>query len=327
MNNKLLSNHKKLKVLFISSGRGGRVGDVVRNQGESLKKAGINLDYFTINSGFWDYFSAIFRLRRTFRNGNYNIAHAHYSYSGIIAGLAGCRPLVVSFMGSDIYMSKFMRLVICYFVNKKWDAVIVKTQEMKESLNIADAHIIPNGVDMERFRPMPKIKARLHVGLPRDKKIILFIAVHDRPEKNIALAYKALKYLNLDIFEFKHLYGIDNSDIPYWLNASDVLLLTSKREGSVNVVKEAMACNCPVVSTDVGDIGWVLGHTNSCFVTSNDALDIGKAIQRVFDLDQRTNGRNRVVMLGLDSQSIAKKIINLYTRIIEQKDTDDNMLL
>ena len=306
---------KKLKVLFVCSGRGGRVGDVVRNQGESLKKAGISLDYFTVNSGLWGYFSAIFRLRNKFRKGNYDIVHAHYIYSGLVAGFAFCSPLVVSFMGSDTYMSKFMRLVTRYFVNKKWDAVIVKTEEMKESLNIPNAYVIPNGVDLERFRPMPRELARQQIELKGTKKLIILIAIMNREEKNINLAYESLNYLEPDSFEFRHVHDVPNSEIPYWLNAADVMLLTSKREGSVNVVKEAMACNCPIVATDVGDVRKLTENIKGCFIASFNPKDIAGKIIEAMSYGKRTNSRERILDLKLDSVSVAAQVENIYKKV------------
>ena len=104
-----------MKVLFISSGSAGQAGEVVKNEGESLKVAGINIDYFLIKPGFLGHPMSIRRLRILFKSGKYDLADAHYSLSGFIAGVAGCKPLVVSLMGSDIYTSGFSRVVISLF--------------------------------------------------------------------------------------------------------------------------------------------------------------------------------------------------------------------
>jgi len=305
-----------LKVLFVASGRTGRPGDVVKNQGDSLIKAGIDLEYFLIKPGFWNYLYAIRKLRNVFSNGHYDLTHAHYSLCGFIAGLAGCKPLVVSLMGSDIYPSVFARAFIKLFIRYKWSETIVKTLQMKELLGIERVHIIPNGVDIERFKPINRGNARQHIGYKSDKKLIIFIAVKDRAEKNLGLAMDAIKSLNDNNVDFKHIYNVANSEIPYYLNAADILLLTSRREGSVNVVKEAMACNCPVVSTDVGDVKWVLGDTEGCYITAFEPEDIADKIKAVLDFGRRTNGRNRIFDLGLDSQNIAERLIRIYQKVI-----------
>jgi teichuronic acid biosynthesis glycosyltransferase TuaC len=308
-----------MKVLFISSGKSGKVGDVVWNQGESLREAGIEIDYYIINPGPFGYISSIPNLRRAFKRGNYNLAHAHYSLSGFTAVLAGCSPLVVSLMGSEAFISKFLRVIIRYFYKFKWDSTIVKTQQMKEMLNITKAQIIPNGVDIKRFIPIPKADARRYIGYPPDKKLILFISVPGRAEKNLELAKRSVTELREYDVELKHICNVPNIEIPYYLNASDAMLLTSKWEGSVNVVKEAMACNCPIVSTDVGDVKWVVGETEGCYITSFKPEDVVEKNKAVIAFGKRTNGRKRIIELGLDSETVAGRIIEIYDKVLKKK--------
>lgn len=308
-----------MRVLFISSGKAGQVSNVVKNQGESLKAAGIDIDYFLINSGFRDYMNAIRKLRNAFKNGHYDLAHAHYSLCGFVAGLSGCKPLVVSLMGSDIYTSGFSRALIRFFIRNKWTETIVKTRQMKELLGIESVHIIPNGVDIERFKPIRKEIARQHIGYKEDKKLIVFIAVKDRAEKNLELAMNAIRHLDNNTIYFKHIHDVPNQDIPYYLNAADALLLTSKREGSVNVVKEALACNCPVVATDVGDISWLLGDLEGCNITTYDPCNIANNILATLYFGRLTNGRDRILELGLDSHKVSASIIGLYEKLVRGK--------
>jgi len=305
-----------MKVLFISSGKSESISDVVRNQGESLIAAGIDIDYYLIKPGFLGYLTSIPKIRSTYKGGKYDLTHAHYSLSGFVAALAGCKPLVVSLMGSDAFMSKRLRALTRIFYIYKWEATIVKTPQMKEFLNMPKAYVIPNGVNIERFKPMPKVESRKHLNYPLNKKLILFISIPNRPEKNLELAEKAVGIFKNNEVEIKHIYHVPNKEIPYYLNSADVLLLTSKWEGSVNVVKEAMACNCPVVSTDVGDVKWVTGNTEGCFIISFEPEDVAQKIKTALNFGKRTNGRQRVIDLGLDSDTQAKKIIALYKEII-----------
>lgn len=301
-----------MKVLFISSGRAGRPGNVVKNQGDSLIKAGVDIGYFLIKPGFWGYLNAIGKLRNVFKNGHYDLAHAHYSLCGFVAGLSGCKPLVVSLMGSDIYISGFSRSLIRFFIRNKWTETIVKTQHMKELIGLNSIHVIPNGVDIERFKPIPKEIARQYIGYTENKKLIIFVAAKNREEKNLDLALKVINRLNNNDIDFKHIYEMPNQEIPYYLNAADVLLLTSKREGSVNVVKEALACNCRIVATDVGDISWILDKTNCCQITSFDSNDIVIKLVSVLNCEKEANGRHRIIELGLDSFTKAREIIEVY---------------
>ena len=305
-----------VKVLFVSSGRQKQAGAIVLSQGESLNKAGIAVDYLLAGPGAAGYISAIARIRKAWETGDYNLVHAHYSLSAISASLAGRFPLVVSLMGSDVFMSGPVRSLIRAFYRHRWDATVVKSLQMKERLGLAQAEVIPNGVDIGLFKPALREEARERLGFPLSGKLVLFGSSADRPEKNAGLARKAVAALNDPQVELRYLSGIPHNEVPDYLNASDVMLLTSKWEGSPNVVKEAMACNCPVVSTDVGDVRWLTGETKGCFITSFDAEDIAEKLRTALDFNARTEGRERIIKLGMDSPSVAERIRTIYERVI-----------
>ena len=104
--------------------------------------------------------------------------------------------------------------------------------------------------------------------------------------------------------------------MPLYLNASDLLLSTSLWEGSPNVIKEAMACNCPIVTTNVGDVKWLLDGVEGCLITTNDPKDVADKIKKALNFKGRTKGRDKLISLGLDSEHIAKKIIKVYEEVI-----------
>lgn len=309
-----------MKVLFVSSGRNGSVGNVVFNQGQSLVRKGLELEYFLIKPGFLSYILSIGKIKKKFKTGTFDLIHAHYSLSAFSAALAGPYPLVVSLMGSDIYMTFVFRLlskILVFFY--RWKAIIVKSQGMKSKLRLNNAHIIPNGVDIGRFQPIPMITAKDKSSFSKDKKIVLFLASTNRVEKNYRLAVEAIQLINNQDIELKTIHNVPNELVPQYLNASDVVLLTSKWEGSPNVIKEAMACNCPIVATDVGDIKWVIGETEGCYITTFGPKDVAEKIQMALDFNKRTQGRNRIIELGLDSDTIAKRIIGIYNEVIRNQ--------
>jgi len=109
--------------------------------------------------------------------------------------------------------------------------------------------------------------------------------------------------------------------IPVYFAASHVALLTSLWEGSPNVVKEAMACNCPIVSTNVGDVKWLFGDEPGHFITGFTPEDVAEKIKLALEFSEkygRTNGLNRIKDLGLDAETVAHKLIDLYKEIIRQ---------
>jgi len=306
-----------VKVLFVSSGRNKKAGPIVSGQGESLKEAGIEVDYLLAGPGLSGYLSAVPKIRRAWKRGGYDLVHAHYSLSAFAASLAGRFPLVVSLMGSDAFMSGgAMRLMIRVLCRYRWNATVVKSLQMKNKLRLPEAEVIPNGVDTALFRPLSRNDARDHIGYPASRRLVLFGTSADRPEKNPELARKAFTILNDPEADLRYLSGIPHEEVTWYLNAADVLLLTSKWEGSPNVVKEAMACNCPVVSTDTGDVKNIAGETGGCYVTSDDPEDVAAKLREALDLNDRSHGRERIMSLGLDSRSVAETIRSLYERVI-----------
>lgn len=310
-----------MKVLFVSSGNSGDIGILVKNQGESLRFSGIEVEYFLISGkGFWSYIKSIPKIRRVFKEGTYSLVHAHYSLSAFAASLAGSFPLVVSLMGSDAYLSRSLRFAAKIFSKLRWNATIVKSQRMKDILGMKNAFVIPNGVDLNRFVPVSKVSARGLIGFDNSKKIILFIANPERPEKNFKLALASVKELKNPEVKLISVFGKPNEEINYYLNAAAVLLLTSKWEGSVNVIKEAMACNCPIVSTDVGDVRHVIGNTEGCYISNFEPEVVADKMKSALQFSKengRTKGRERIIELGLDSETIAMQIISVYNKVIE----------
>jgi len=313
-----------MKVLFISSGNSMfGISPIVFNQANTLKNQGINIDYFTIKGkGLLGYIKNIPKIKAKLKKENYNLLHSHYSLSAFAATLSFPKiPIIVSLMGSDSKMGPFWRVAIKFCYNFLWDKVIVKSDRMRESLGLRKAIVIPNGVDLSKFKYKDKIETRKHLNLSETKSYILFLANPNRYEKNYTLAFKAYKILNEENVEILPIYGKPHSEVINYFYAADILLLTSLWEGSPNAVKEAMACNLPVVSTDVGDVKWLFGKEPGHFITSFEPEDVAEKIKAALDYSKkhgRTNGRKRIIELGLDSESVEKKIIKIYSDILSK---------
>jgi teichuronic acid biosynthesis glycosyltransferase TuaC len=308
-----------MKVLFVCSGKvSGAPGILIRNQGESLKNLGIIVDYFTIErKGVWGYLQNIRLLGRYLKSNNYNIVHAHYSLCGFMASLAYRGPIIVSLMGSEVHSSILLILSIKLFHRLRWNRTIVKTSEMKDKLQLANALVIPNGVNLNEFVPMEKSLAKKRVGYG-NRKSVIFVADPGRVEKNFALARLAIGLLKRNDVDLVPLFNIGHNEIKWYMNAADALLLTSIWEGSVNVVKEAMACNIPIVSTDVGDVRMNTTGVSGCYICENNAASLASGLEKALQFDSETNGRERIISLGLDSEAIGRKIVAVYEEIIRQ---------
>jgi teichuronic acid biosynthesis glycosyltransferase TuaC len=309
-----------MNVLFVSSGNTKQgISPIIKNQGRSLIRQGIEVDFFTIRGkGFWSYFRHIFILRKYLRTNKFDVVHAHYSLTAYVAALAGAKPLVSSLMGSDVKSHKYASILIPFFFKHFWNQTIVKSSEMYQHLNLKEIKIIPNGVDIDRFNCNNKKDCQLKLGWDIKKRHILFAADTNRPEKNFILAQRAINLIITDFDVTLHiLKDIPDREIPDYINATDVLILSSLYEGSPNIIKEAMACNCPIVSTNVGDVNWVIGNTNGCFITGFEPQDVAEKIKNALEFGQRTNGRDRIIELGLDSETIALKLIEMYNKILK----------
>ncbi len=307
-----------MNVLFVCSGnKKTGVSPIVKHQADSLVSQGIFIDFYLIQGkGTLSYLKHIFKLRKHLKSKQYQVVHAHYSLSGIVASLAGAKNIVVSLMGSDLIEKSIFRRITKFFVKRIWPVTIVKSEFMNSKTKSKRIVVLPNGVNLELFNCVDKTTARQKLGWSLEKKHILFGSSPERAEKNFDLAKKAIALLDdYDKLEIRFLKDIDSNELYLHYSASDVLLMTSFWEGSPNVIKEAMACNLPIVSTNVGDVSWVVGQTKGCFVTEFDegqiAENLIKALEFSYNTD-RTNGRERIKQLKLDSSSVAKQLIEIY---------------
>lgn len=322
-----------MKILFVSSGNeSSSVSNLALSQAESLIRQNVNVDLYCIKGkGVTGYLKNIFPLQTTIRSNQYDIIHAHYGLSGFVALCAKDKKtkLVISFMGNDIlgdhakngkstfYGSIFVAVSKC--LSKYADFIIVKSNEMSEKVKNKNKATIPNGVNLAMFYPVERQQALKKIGWDPDSRHIVFMSNPDRPEKNSALINSTMKVKEFKNLQLHFLNQIQHNELVYYYNASDVCVLTSFHEGSPNVVKEAMSCSRPVVSTDVGDVRWILGNTEGCYLSSFEPNDLAEKINLALEFSKnnlKTNGRERIVELRLDSESIAGRIIEIYKKVI-----------
>ncbi|GAB5525852.1 MAG: glycosyltransferase family 4 protein [Roseivirga sp.] len=300
-----------MKVLFISKSKHpDGASPIVLNQGKSLQAKGVQLEYFLIEkNGFPGIFSNLSALRKVRKEGSFDVIHAHYAFWGYLATLAGCRPLVVSLMGSDLVYAKWYKHAIRFFNRFFWKKLIVKSQEMLDFAKTKNTVVIPNGIDLEVFKPMERMDALKKAGWSPDKKHILFAADENRPEKNFELTRKAFDLLNNPDYELHTLGNIPHELMPGLYNAADVVILSSLREGSPNVVKEAMACNRPVIATDVGDVRQHMSSVYGCFITSFEPEDMADNIEQAMQVNI---AESREAIAHLSAERVAEKLMDVY---------------
>lgn len=305
-----------MKVLFVCSGNKskGKPSILVKNQADSLIEKGLDVSFTLISQkGTLGYLKAVIPIYKSIKKERVKIVHAHYSLTAFAASLAVLlilkdRPkLVVSLMGSDAQMKGWKRKLTNYFSDKLWFETIVKSQQMANDLGLKTFTVIPNGVQIEKF---------INHEITIENKV-LFAADPSRESKNFELAKRAVEIakktfpsINLEI-----VFNVEHTEIIKEIKSSACILSTSKWEGSPNIIKEALACNRPIVATNVGDIAWLLENVEGCFVTNFDAEIIAESILKAITFNKEkkyTLGLEKIKELELDAQSIANRILKIY---------------
>lgn len=308
-----------MRVLFIASGnKTGKPGIVVQNQANSLKELGIEIDFYLVKGkGLIGYLKNLYPLWKHIKYHPSSLIHSHYSLSALLVSIAliflPFKPHIVSLMGSDTKLKGVFKSIVKLFSRFFWTITIVKSKQMLSDSGIHNALIIPNGVDIKKIEQLVKESNPKKAGFKNNStKTILFAADPSRKSKNYSLAHQAMKNINAIL---KISYNKTHANIINEILHSDVLLITSRWEGSPNIIKEAMACNCPIVSTEVGDIRWLFGNEPGHFIANFDPADVAEKINQALEFSRekvRTNGKQRIIQLGLDNKIVAKKIIKVY---------------
>ena len=301
----------------------------IKRQAEFLMAAGVEVEVFRFKGAKnpFKYFKAWLQLQAKLLKGHYDLIHAQFGQSGLLA-LPKRLPLVVTFRGSDVLgtvsdrTGRHLRMSIVQkwlsrFVALRSDEVIVVSEHMKAELPISvQPHVIPSGIDLDFFKPMGKIAARQRLGLPLDGKLVLFVGRPTQARKRGYLAQQALEILDKSTpARLVVAWRVPHTDIPVYMSACDALLFTSMQEGSPNVVKEALACDLPVVSVPVGDVPARLRGIDGCeLCTDESPVAIASALQRVLSRNQRIAGRESVK--ELDEHITTTKVLNIYKSVL-----------
>lgn len=305
-------------------------GTFIKSQTDSLIEAGIEVDVIHPKPGPVPlrYAYAAWQVFRKTRKGQFDIVHGHYGLWCLTCRMQWTTPVIASFLGSDLLGSptemgsankKDMLVVhISRWLSRHVNAVIVKSQEMKQSAGRRDSYVIPNGVDFDLFRPQARSEARQALGWKPEQAYVLFANDPKIPRKNYALAQAAVERLKDRGIEAELVVakGLPQRMVVQYINASNVLILPSLSEGSPNIVKETMACNVPVVATKVGDVVDVIGKTKGCAVCPFEADALAEALAEAIAHREPTTGRADIQHLGL--HRVAQQVIAVYTHAIEQ---------
>lgn len=304
-----------MKILVVARYKEHGFAPFVTEQVAALEKAGVECCFFPVRSkGITGYLKQLPGLRRVIKEFKPDIVHAHYGLCGLLANLQRRVSVVTTYHGSDIneknvlWLSKIAMLLSAYnvFVSQK-NIVIAKPKK-----NFA---LIPCGINLEDYPIVEKAKARQQMGLDSDKKYILFAGAFDNKVKNAPLAKEAIACLNDENVQLLELKGYSRPQVALLMQAVDAFLMTSVTEGSPQVIKEALACGCPIVSVDVGDVKERIERVDGCFIANRDADDLANCLKKAIAFDKRTNGKDAIMCDGLINDAVASQLKDIYAKI------------
>lgn len=313
-----------IKVLFVASFNKGRFAPFIVEQADALRRVGCDVDFFGVSGkGIKGYLKALPLLKKKIREFKPEVLHAHYGLCGLLAGLQRKVPVVTTYHGSDINEKKALPFSKVAMKLSKWN-IFVSEKTMRIALgkqatsNLSQkgrhCALIPCGVELSELQLTERAEARERMGLKADGQYVLFAGAFDNPVKNARLAKEAMALLpEAKLIELK---GYTRAQVTLLMCASDAFLMTSHTEGSPQVIKEAMACGCPIVSVDVGDVKWLTEKMQGCYIADRTIEDIYDKLCQVLSLPIRTAGRNRIISLGLTNEEITKRIQIVYSCVV-----------
>ena len=305
-----------MRVLVVASFNKGRFAPFIIEQAEALKEQGCEIEFFGLQGkGLRGYLNNVPQLKQKIREFRPDVIHAHYGLSGLFANLQREIPVVTTYHGSDINDKSalpFSKMAIRLsgwniFVSRK----IIEIAKPKKNYSL-----LPCGIDLHELQQMNKSEARQRMNLEANKRYVLFSGAFDNEVKNAPLARKAMEELCDPSVVFLELKGYSREEVTLLMCAVDALLMTSFTEGSPQVIKEALACGCPIVSVDVGDVKERIDGVDGCYVAeTRHATELASLLQNAIGFEGKTKGRERVISDELDNRLVAQQLVKIFRSV------------
>lgn len=307
-----------MRVLIVASYNKNRFAPFIVEQAVALNRHGGEVDYMGLQGkGVKGYLKNLPALKRKIREVQPDVIHAHYGLSGLLANLQRRIPVVTTYHGSDINEKKAFRFSKIAMRLSAWNIFV-----SRKTLDIAQPKkhysLLPCGIDLCEAQLTKKSVARQKMKLDEKKKYVLFAGAFDNIVKNASLAKETVVLMQKDNLELLELKGYSREEVTLLMCAADAFLMTSFSEGSPQVVKEAMACGCPIVSVDVGDVKERIEGVEGCYVaTTREPQELVLLLQKAFDFQGKTKGREKIIADGFDNSQVADKLMSLYNIVVK----------
>jgi teichuronic acid biosynthesis glycosyltransferase TuaC len=294
-------------------------GTFVKQQVEQLRALGHLVDvlHFPGYLSQLEYLKAAMEVSRRTRRERYDVVHAHYGVTGLAVLFRNATPLVISLHGSDALVG-WHEPLISRIVCRLADATIAASRKVA---NRIPGKVIPCGVDLSLFRPKPKAEARHRLRLKSERKYILFPFSPARKIKRFDLASEAVAKLATEgmAVELLTVSNVANAEMPWYYSAANAMILCSDSEGSPTSVKEALACNLPVVSTDVGDVREIVRGIAGTEIVEQSPVSLAAGLRRVLNRPADFVFNSRSAMQRYSQQREVEAIVEVYQRVIEHR--------
>ena len=310
----------------------------VLEQGESLRQLGIEVEYMSVRG---NYFLAVRELKRRIRECQPDIVHAHFGLSAITAELQSLVPVVTTFHNGETLNWHVNLMTSLFSLCAKHVVYVAQHIHDLVYFKAKNHSIIPCGINMNDCHVIDQIAARQQLGFEDGVKYILFGGGFDNQRKNYAILREAVERIeqapwvpieggercgNIVCLEMK---GLSRAECVLRMNACDLFALPSHSEGSPQALKEAMACNCPILATDIADVRTLLSELPGHYILRNPrktherwdadekSLDeMTELLQEALQFSGRTNGRDRILEMGLSNEQVAQRLIAIYQSLV-----------
>lgn len=308
-----------MKVLIVSAFKehlADHAAPFVVEQKNALQLGGVECDsFFVRGKGVRGYLNQLRPLKEKVAAFHPDVIHAHYGLSGLLANLQRTIPVVTTYHGSDINDPKALRFSKMAMRLSAWNIFVSK--KTMETAGLKDkCSLLPCGIDLSDLQLTSRTEARRQMHLDQEKRYIIFAGAFDNPVKNAPLAFEAVQLISSSVDQLLELKGYTREEVNLLLCAADALLLTSFNEGSPQVIKEAMACGCPIVSVDVGDVKERVEGVEGCFVAkSREPEVLADLLREAIQVESRTQGREKIIADGLDNNKVAEVLLALYEKV------------
>ena len=275
------------------------LGSFVRDQVEALRRRGdVEIELFAFRPGPRSYPAAARELRRRYRDRRFDVVHAHFGLTAWPAVAARLGPVVATLHGNDLFHPRSNRLTRAILPFTALPAAVSRefSGQLPGAGTTRRVAVLPVGIDLDRFRVIPRPEARERLGLDPEGRYLLFPHDPSRPLKRFDRAQEAAGDTPL-----LTMGNVPPAEVPYWINAANAVVVPSQAEGFGLSVLEALACGVPAFGTPVGIHPVALGGIAGAYCEPWDRDAWRAALRPVLEAeDPRVDGRARAAIFSAD---------------------------